>query len=376
MDRRSIRALLVAGLATVTLAAPALAGGTTTVRTAQPGAELHLDDLSTKGEYAVAAWQESGISGAKGGMATSPDSGGTFYEWMAINGYEQIRVDSCPAPLYEVAATTELHGGDRRMNLVAHITQRIVEEAGTDYLHPDITCVGAKLIVQAVLVRKNGSTRLIVWTYKPDLTNGAAFGFDLGPASAGSAPAITADDDWVHVAWVSGSQLKVKRFKVGSGPAYALSAKPTQTLDTASGLRDPRVGVHGKRVIVAWQRGASVVARTSTDRGVGFGARQTVLKGDKATAKVALLGSADVRGSTWVVAGGISSEGISVKGSARVSTNNGRTWATIPGSLSFDGLALAALDGPGSDPTLLVAWDQRRGPIDPQEILAQTIPLP
>lgn len=101
-----------------------------------------------------------------------------------------------------------------------------------------------------------------------------------------------------------------------------------------------------------------------------------VLKGDKATAKVALLGSADVRGSTWVVAGGISSEGISVKGSARVSTNNGRTWATIPGSQSPDGLALAALDGPGNDPTLLMAWDQRRGPNDPQEILAQTIPLP
>lgn len=369
MTRRPIRALLLAALAAITLAPSASAGESLTVRTGQAGAELHAMDMSAQGG-ALVAWQERGIEGAKGGMASSELVGSTFFEWMAITGYQQLRVDACPAPLYRVAAGTEISGADRRMFLVATSKQRYIEETGTDYLRPDVTCVGADLIVLAVLVRKNGAARLILWTFKPDLTDGARFGFDLGRANAGSAPAIVASEGWVHVAWIDGSKLKLKRFKVGAAPGFTLSPKPTTTIETFNGQRAPQLGVDGKRVVLAWERGASVVARVSTDRGISFGTRKVILAGDKASAKVALLGSADARGTTLVVAGAIASEGISLKGRVLRSTNGGRTWSKVPGSDRTGGMVLAALDGPRTDPTLFLAWDQRLSGFEIQTIEA------
>lgn len=369
MTRHPLRALLLAALAALTVAPAAHAGGSITVRTGQAGAELHASDLSARGE-ALVAWQEHGIGGAKGGMASASEVGGAFNEWMAVTDYQQLRVDACPAPLSRVAAGTEPSGADTRMFLAANRTQRIIEEAGTDYLHPDVACVDAKLVVLAVLVRKRGATRLIVWTFKPDLTDGARFGFDLGRTDAGSAPTITAADGWVHVAWVDGSRLKLKRFKVGSAPGFTLSAKPTTTIETFAGQRAPRLGADGKRVVLAWERGASVVARISTDRGVSFGARKIILKGDKASAKVALIGSADVRGTVVVVSGAISSEGITMKGRAMVTGDGGRTWRRAHGEDVVGGMMLAALDGPRTAPVLLLAADERLTGNDPQVIIA------
>jgi uncharacterized protein (DUF736 family) len=375
MTRRPLRALLLAALATLTLTPAAFAGDAILVRTGQADAALGVEDLSVRG-VVVAAWEEEMDSGAKGGFATSEQAGSGFFEWMAVTGYERLRVDACPAPLFRVAAGTQVVGDDRRMFLVADTTQRTIEEAGTDYLRVDVTCVDANLVVLAVLVRKNGATRLIIWTFKPDLTDGAEFGFDLGRATPTSAPAIVASDGWVHVAWVDGSKLKLKRFTVGAAPGFKLTAKLTTVIETRPGQGWPQLGVDGKRVILAWERSGSVVARVSTDRGASFGSRKVILKGDPQSAKVALLGSADARGKVLVVAGTIASEGISLRSRALASVNGGRTWVRASGPDFTQGEMRAALGGPRVNPILFVAWDERLSGVETQVIRAGFGALP
>jgi hypothetical protein len=375
MIRRPLRALLIAALAAVILTPAAFAGDAIIVRTGQAGAELGVQDLSVRGGV-VAAWEEEMASGAEGGFATADSAGNPFVEWMAVRGFERLRVDACPAPLYRVAAGTDVVGDDRRMFLVANRTQRYIEEDGTDYLRVDVTCVDADLVVLAVVVRKNGATRLIIWTFKPDLTDGAKFGFDLGRANPGSTPAIVASDGWVHVAWIDGSKLKLKRFTVGASPGFKLTAKPTTVIETRPGQWAPQLGVDGKRVILAWERGGSIVARVSTDRGASFGSRKVLFKGDPASGKVALLGSADARGKALVVAGSIASEGISLRSRALASVDGGRTWVRASGPDFTQGEIRAALDGPRAKPTLFVAWDERLGGLETQVIRAGFGALP
>jgi hypothetical protein len=228
--------------------------------------------------------------------------------------------------------------------------------------------------VLAVLRREAGHTRLIVWLFTPDLSNGPT-GFDLGSVSKSADPVIVADGGWVHLAWMSGTALKYKRFAVGGAPSYALTPRPTVSIETTSGQSAPQLGVDGKRVVLAWQRKASVVARVSSDRGVSFGGRRTVFAGQASSGKVAFPDSADVRGATIIVAGTISSEGITATGSVMRSKDDGRSWTRIAGTTRHGGFVFAALDGTAKTPLLHLVWDERFTELDPQTIRATAITL-
>ena len=373
------RALLLAGFALSLTVSGAFAGSPAvdrTVRTGSAGATLHVTDLSAADGTVVVGWDETGGPAPEGGLASSDDAGASFHEWLAVVGYGSSRTDACPAPLYRIGAIGYPGpGGDRAMALYNGVQGRQLEGSGIDFLSPDVACVGSNVEVLAVLPKAAGGTHLIVWLFTPDLSDGPT-GFDLGAVARNAGPVIVADGGWVHVAWMTGTTLKYKRFKVGSAPSYALSPRPTEVIETTSGQSAPQLGVDGKRVVLAWQRKASVVARVSSDRGVSFGARKTLFAGQASSAKVAFLDSADVRGATVIVAGTVSNEGITATGSVMRSTDNGHGWAKIPGTTRQQGFVYAALDGPTSAPVLHLAWDERFTELDPQAIRATSIQLP
>jgi len=127
-------------------------------------------------------------------------------------------------------------------------------------------------------------------------------------------------------------------------------------------------------VLLAWERSSDVVARVSTNKGAGFGARSTIFDGQPSSAKVAFLTNADVAGATLLVSGTVVSEGISTRGSIKRSTNNGGTWPKMAGSERTSGFVAGALSGSGAALVTHLVVDSGLGPTDDASITHQRTP--
>lgn len=377
---RLCRAALVGLLAVVALTPTALAGddGTPTVwRTAPSGTTALLEDISAFGDRAFSAWVERGpdvetryVARYNGGdntidFTTRPDASGP-------------RLDLCGIPIDTVAvAVYDGPTGDRAIELIANDgPRRRIEEAGTDFRRADVACHQGGLIALAVNRTHGGKTRLILWLFNADLTDAPDTGWDLGPSDPGVTPAIDAGGGFLHVTWRSGTSIRYKRYKVGAAPGYLLTPKPTVTIESTTGQSAPRIAADGKRVVIAWQRKRSVVARVSTDKGATFGVRRTVLSaGAPSSGKVAFLNSVDVLGSTIVVGGAVVTD-VTGKGQVVRSTDNGRTWRTVSGTATSGAFLFGALGGSAGAPRLHIAQDHRTIDPDPATIELGWVDLP
>ncbi len=116
------------------------------------------------------------------------------------------------------------------------------------------------------------------------------------------------------------------------------------------------------------------MARVSTDKGVGFRARKTLFDGQPSSARVAFLTGVDVGGSTLIVSGTVVSEGISLKGSIKRSTNNGGTWPKMAGSERTSGFVAGALSGAGVSLVTHLFVDSGLQPTDSPIITHQRTP--
>jgi hypothetical protein len=230
------------------------------------------------------------------------------------------------------------------------------------FSRPDIAC--AEPARQAVSFLRKDGTGLHAWMFTFDATwssDDLNYGVQLGSASKGSTPAIAATPDVIHVAWKQGSKLRYKRFTVGAGPDHPITPLPTRTLDTSSSLDEVRLAADGKRVVVAWERGSTVVARVSTDKGASWKPRTTLFQGGGPAKADAAVTNADVRGKTIIVSATVWTcfEGCGGTGSIKRSTTNGASWAKVEGSTKQGGYVFGALAGERSAPSMFMAWDQR-----------------
>ena len=177
----------------------------------------------------------------------------------------------------------------------------------------------------------------------------------------------------MYVAWTHGTRLRFTRFSVGAAPGASMTALPTLTIEDTTSQSSPRMAAAGKRVVIAWERKGSVVARVSTDTGESFKARRTVFQGAPSTGKVAFVTNADALGATLIVSGAVSSEGITVRSGVRRTTNGGASWATV-GPEKTGGFVVGILGGASSAPRLHLVWDERFK-AEPHEIRAQYLDL-
>lgn len=366
------RAAILLGLALAgsTQTAGAVTPAAVIIRIAGTGISGSLNDLSAKNGIVFLGWTERTGSGVEARYAASGDGGVSYVAGAIWSGHTGARADACQAPLLQAGVTGYPGGqGHRGVEMANGVVTRKIEDSTTDYLRPDIACVGADRIALAVLRKKPAGTRLTLWLFKPDLTD-TGVGFDLGPASPTVNPVVVASGGWIHVAWMKGASLRYQRFRMGASPTFALTARPVQVIETTSGQGGPVLGVSGTRVVLAWQRKGSVVARVSTDRGAHFGARRTVMRGAPATARVAFATGADVQGSVLMVSGSVVSEGISADGKAVISTDGGRHWRSRTLANDIVGFTFATLDTNGAGTRLHWANDWRLAdPADPIHIL-------
>lgn len=383
MSWNPVRPSVLAGLvlALAVGATPAAAAGPSPasdmiVRQPPTGAVPMIRDMAALGGTIAIAWEATGDPAASGGVATSDNGGTSWGQYLALPDEHEARGDVCSSPMdFTGVLTYTTPGNDHVVDLEIHPHGRQLVDPDVDFLHPDVACFAGSRVA-TVLVRKTAQgSRLIVWQYQPDATDGAT-GVDLGKVPASTRAVIAATSTAVHVAWVSGNALHYRRIAVGAAPGYTMTAKPAQTIDSGKGLGLPQLAVDGKRVVLAWQRKGNVVARVSTNKGVSFGTQRTLFTGQPTSGKVAFLDSVAVRGSQVVVSGTVVSEGITATGSVMRTTNDGGTWRKVAGSTRTGGFVYAALSGSGADSQLYLAWDQRFTSNDPQAITFTTVALP
>lgn len=373
------RATLIAALAITSIAPGALAGGPEAItvwRSAPSGTTALLEDISAFEDRAYSAWVERG-SGVEARFVARYNGGANSIEYTDLADRSGPRVDVCASPVNVTAvATYDGPTGDRALELLGGGLNRKIEEPGTDFRRADVACHQGGLIALAVNRKPGSKTRLILWLFKPDLTDAPDTGWDLGPSDAGVTPAIAAGGGYLHVTWRTGTSIKYKRYKVGAAPNYLLTPKPTVTIELTTGQDAPRIAVDGRRVVVAWQRKRSVVTRVSTDKGASFGKRHTALAGGStASGKVAWLNSVDVLGSTIVVGGAVTT-GITGAGRVVRSTNGGSSWSPVAGTTIAGAFLFGALGGTANAPRLHIALDRRSIDPDPATIELGWFDLP
>lgn len=81
--------------------------------------------------------------------------------------------------------------------------------------------------------------------------------------------AAAASGDRAYVAWLDPTGLRLQRFIVGAGPAFAIKERPTQRLTDYGGLV-PAMAADGARVAVGYAENADPEVLVSLDRGATF----------------------------------------------------------------------------------------------------------
>jgi hypothetical protein len=233
---------------------------------------------------------------------------------------------------------------------------------------PDAACIANRELAVAWF-QKSGSD------YKVRLRTGVPVGddlspqsFDLGVGTPGRGLSVATTTDRVYVTWFQGGRLKLRRFRIGSGPNHTLTSLGTTSLGTIPGGTNPQVGAAGSRVVVAYTQGADLKVRRSTNRGVSFGTARTLRNLPGASEVGALATTLTMKGDLValgsVEVGGI--ETLTGKGVGYKSTNGGATWSKV--SSHSGGWLLATLTRPGSSYRWAEVWDRSLSQPSPDKV--------
>jgi hypothetical protein len=219
-----------------------------------------------------------------------------------------------------------------------------------------MTCIGNRLLAVAWLERSNGRQRgqLFVRSLEP-LGQAAAVRrvFGLGSANLGGGISVDASNETVHVAWTADSQQNLyhRRFTIGSGKKPDIQRRASRRL-AVGGIRYPKVGARGNRLVVAYSDGGQLRARVSSNDGVQF-AQPEVLVSSGRVRTPSRAQSATIAGDRIVVEANASKAGEYTP--QRIQSNNGgQTWnARVFGNV---GARVGALWSAEGATHLVEAW--------------------
>jgi hypothetical protein len=218
---------------------------------------------------------------------------------------------------------------------------------------PDIACVASTYYTIAWFERIDGEWRVRVRTGA-----GTPRTFGLGTGSVGRGLSIATSGDRLYVAWFRGSDLKVRRFRIGSGVDHALTSLGTRTVASLRYGRNPEIGASGARVFLAYMDRADLKVRRSTNRGASFGSARTLRNEPFPSEIGAYPTTVAVRGQRVVIGaieiGGV--EEVVGRGLGYMSTNGGASW-TLKSSHSSGGV-VASLETSVGDPQYIEVWDE------------------
>lgn len=343
-----------------------------------------VGDIAGAGKRVAVTWTEN-WSGPHGGdkpnvmVRASDDRGAT---WTGILYIEPDEADEpsvaiCGRHLF-VAYAVDLRSGPYpkwwaiilyHRDLVSNDewSEQISGINPTRARFPDVACGGDRVWVSWDDVGDDGKRHAFLTHSKvgPPGSLSFATAIDLGRTRPSdgfySGPSVAAVKGRGYVAWGAprwggGSRVRFKRFVVGAGPAFAVTAKSAQTLHSAYRLdHQPELAAHGTRVAVTYPVSGGTwdsVVRVSSDRGVSFKSPVWLRNpGDLGGFPMSIA----VRGSRIVVIVSEWYEGAA--GNARFVSGNGgasftRTWMN-----KDKGFRVAAFVTEAKKPKLVEAWD-------------------
>lgn len=154
---------------------------------------------------------------------------------------------------------------------------------------------------------------------------------DLGPGTPSRGIGITATSSRVFVTFFRGRELRVHRFRIGTGARHTLSSISARTVATLTNGALPKVGADGTRVVLAYMDKADLKVRRSTDTGSSFGSARTLRNEPFPSEIGAFPTSVTVKGSRVAIGaveeGGI--ETVTGRGLGYSSTDGGATYRKL-----------------------------------------------
>jgi hypothetical protein len=358
---RSLRAAALATAGALMIgAAPATAGfKDPVVVQSVPFADVVATDLASRGiSLALTADIRSGdVRDATLAWSTdSGDSWSTLGLWPASQVVE-TEVTICAG--FAVAVYARL--GSTQRDIISDArsldsddyTVRSWTDPGVHARRPDVSCVANDELA-------------IAWFQETDeghvvrLKTGQAYGSHVSPQSFGLGRGTPSRDlsvavtsDRVYVAWFRGDELKLRRFRIGTGSGHPLTSLGTKTLATLKGGSTPEIGASGSRVVVAYRQHGDLKVRRSTDRGASFGSARTLR--NVGTGVTVTPTTVAVRGQL-VAVGAMEEGGSAARGRGYRSTNGGTSFSQV--SSHSSGRIVATTLGSSAPYRYAEAWDE------------------
>lgn len=288
--RRRSMAIPLAVLGSLTLATSVVAAPTwtpaTTLRTSN---DIALSDADFSNRNVAAAWDEPGPTHREVGIRTSVDSGTAFGPTSFFAESRQPAVDICGGSELNAVMAHRIGPGNWFIEHAqgsidgdAFLTTPVAPSAGVQKF-PDVACAGGRIFVS--WFERGGSSDELRIAH--GLRTGGGFGppMSLGFDSDtffGRSLAVAGVDGMAYAAYArTGGDLRLARWAVGSGPAFAVTPLGTQIIADAT-RNDPAddvvIAAAGNKVAVAWFRCDEIQARVSNDRGQTWGPIQTLVQ--------------------------------------------------------------------------------------------------
>lgn len=357
---RSVRAAaLAAACGVIVAAAPTTAAFTTPIIVQTvPFADVVATDIAIRGTtVAITADIRAGAE-RDATLAWSTDGGQawtTLGLWPASQVLE-TEVTICDG--FAVAVYARLLGdhrdiiSDARSLETSDYTVRGWTDLDVYARRPDVGCVANDELVLAWFQETDDGHVVRVGT-------GHAFGphlspqsFGLGQGTAGRDLSVAVSSDRVYVTWFRGDELKLRRFRIGTGSGHPLTSLGTRTLATIKGGSTPEIGASGSRVVVAYRQHGDLKVRRSTDKGASFGSAKTLRNvGSGVTVTPTTVA---VRGQL-VVVGAVELGGASQRGRGYRSTDGGASYSQVSSHTS--GRVVAGAFGSKAPYRYAEAWD-------------------
>jgi hypothetical protein len=231
---------------------------------------------------------------------------------------------------------------------------------------PDVACGGERLV--SAWYQRSGSTwRVQLRARGVHDSPGDSlppFAADLGTGDWTRGLAVAATDTRAYVAWFRDGELRIRRYRIGSGAKHQLTYLDTTTF-AMSNATYIRISAGGDRAVVTYLRNDGVRTRATTDAGASWGSQRTVLAG--AECQLVYPDSVAIRGATVVVS--VARAAI-VGGNSTVyrSVDSGVSWSEVSNAVRFGGRSVVGLSAPSGTTRIVQAWDQAFDPNEPQRV--------
>jgi hypothetical protein len=251
---------------------------------AERGVELADADFSAA-KVAV-AWEVSGGGSRKVGLRTSIDGGASFGSPSITSGARQAAVELCGSKVEAVYARKvgSEWGIERAAGSASSggYVRDLIGPASGVARYPDVACAGGRVFVSWYLKQPSGDKLFVSHGRRADgvfelpqelgLDDETFFGRSLAVAGV--------NDTALVVYTLSDGDLRLRRWLVGAGPDFPVSAPVDQVLTNATpgdSASSAVIASERDKVAVAWFRCDGIYARVSNDRGLTWGPKRSIL---------------------------------------------------------------------------------------------------